>query len=121
MDGDAEILKQGTPFAADFADYVERLFPDLLWTLKAFSRPGTTVWSIFIDRPFSFLFFSLLSVSVDATLFRSNYLFCFSSKNTRPQLCSAFSAQPADEMVLLCSVPSLPRYDIFAGNAFRGL
>ncbi|KAF5836911.1 hypothetical protein DUNSADRAFT_5242 [Dunaliella salina] len=41
--------------------YLEQLYPDILWTLKKFSRPGTVVWSVFVDRPFSFYFFALLS------------------------------------------------------------
>mmetsp|Transcript_3816 Transcript_3816/g.6327 ORF Transcript_3816/g.6327 Transcript_3816/m.6327 type:complete len:249 (-) Transcript_3816:42-788(-) len=41
--------------------YIERLFPDLLWTLRRFAGPDTIVHSIFIDRPFSFNFFALLS------------------------------------------------------------
>ncbi|KAL6761652.1 hypothetical protein V8C86DRAFT_2529825 [Haematococcus lacustris] len=41
--------------------YIEALFPELLWTLRRLSGPHTVIWSIFIDRPFSFLYFALLA------------------------------------------------------------
>eukprot|EP00960_Hanusia_phi_P035492 751748-Hanusia_phi.AAC.1 len=40
--------------------YDQESHEDLLWTLRQATSPGSVVYSVFCDRPFSFMFFALL-------------------------------------------------------------